>query len=301
MIHFYFGEDDIELKRQISKVIEAFSKKYSKENISKINANQENINDIIEKLINVSLFSQNRLIVISEIFSNKYLSEKFSEILDRIPKETEVIIIEPNPDKRTKLYKILIKEYKSKEFKTNKNIFNFIKNEIETRKININEEAIQELIIYTGQDRWKIINELEKLANLNKTISKELIHKYVEPDVQASVFNILDNLLIGKKDLALNELKELKIHKDANKFFGLLSSQIFALAIAVNSNNKNNREVAQEAKIHPYVMSKMFEYTKNITREDIKHYSQIISETDTKLKTTKTDPWNLIELAISRF
>lgn len=300
MIHFYYGEDDLSLKRQISLVTQSFSKKYGTENISQINTNNPNIEEILSSLINVGLFSEKRLVILREVFGNKILSEKLTEILTRIPNETEVIIVEPKPDKRTKLYKVLSKEYKIKEFAIDKNIAKFVMDEANSKRVEINRPGIEELINYTGGDRWKITNELDKLKALKKLVTPELIHKHIEPDLQISVFNILDDLLAGRREKVLNELTKLRVQEDANKFFALLSSQIFALSVAINTN-KTSAESAKDAGVHPFVMSKMFDYARRITKDDIKKYSQIISETDEKLKTAKTDAWTLIELAISQF
>lgn len=301
MIYFYFGEDDLGLKRQVSTIIQSFSNKYGVENVSQININESNTEDVLSEIINVGLFSESRLVILREVFENKFFCEKLTEILPRIPKETEVVIIEPKPDKRTKLYKVLSKEYKTKEFVMDKNIAKFVMDEANTKKVEINREGIEELINYTGGDRWKIASELEKFANLNKLVTPKLIHEHVEPDLQANVFNILDDLLSGKREKVLQEIAKLRIQEDANRFFALLASQVFALSVAINASQKTSSEAAREAGVHPFVMSKMFDYARRTTKKDIEKISRIISETDEKLKTTKTDSWTLIELAISQF
>jgi hypothetical protein len=93
----------------------------------------------------------------------------------------------------------------------------------------------------------------------------------------------------------------LKKIEDANKFFGLLASQVFALGAAIHASGKNSRDAAGDMKVHPFVMGNMFEIARKTTAGDIAKISDVLAETDAKLTTTGADPWTLIELAISRF
>jgi DNA polymerase III, delta subunit len=301
MIHFYYGEDSLSLKRKIDTATKSFSVKYGAENVSQIDATEANIDNVLSELVNIGLFSANRLIILRNVFANKYFCEKLEETLPRVADETEIVIVEPKPDRRTKLYKILTKNYKSKDFVLDKNVANFAMDEANSKKVEIDRSGIDELILYTGGDRWRIASEIEKFAAINKLVTRDLVHDNVEPELQASAFNLLDNLLAGRREKVFEELSKLRIQEDANKFFGLLSSQIYALAVAANSEEKTSSEAAKETGVHPFVLSKMLQATNRISKEDVKRYSKIISETDEKIKASKTDAWTLVELAISRF
>jgi DNA polymerase-3 subunit delta len=301
MIHLYYGEDDLGLRRQLDAVAAAFARKYGAENVVRVDAGQANAESILSELVNVGLFSAQRLVVMRGVFANRFLSEKLIEILPRVPSETEVIIVEPAPDKRVKLYKTLVKSYQAKEFVANKNLSGFVMDEANDKRVEINRAGIDELINYTGGDRWRIVSELEKFANLGKLVTPELVRQQVEPELQASAFNLLDNLLAGRRDKVLEELTKLRAQEDPNKFFGLLSSQIFALAVAVNAGDKSSGEIAKETGVHPYVISKMLDSSRRISKADARRYARIISKTDEQLKSSKTEAWTLIELAISKF
>ncbi|MDR3125793.1 MAG: hypothetical protein LBU20_01865 [Candidatus Nomurabacteria bacterium] len=299
MIHFYYGADDLALGRQLRAVKAAFAAKHGAENISQIDTAEADADKILAELVNIGLFATQRLVVLRAVFSNKFLSDKLPEVLPRIPDETEVVIAETKPDKRLKLYKVLVKDYRAKEFSDSKDNVGFTLSEAATQAVKISRAGAEELVRFTNGDRWAIVSELEKLAGISELVTPEIVHRYVEPELEVSAFNLLENLLNGRKAEALAELGKLRIKEDANRFFGLLASQIFGLSAVVHAGKRAPSEIAKDISLHPYVVQKLAK-TK-ATKADLKKYSKIISETDEKLKTAKTEAWTLVELALAKF
>lgn len=301
MIYFYYGEDDLSIKRQVDAVKAAFSEKYGAENISQINATDTGVDTVLSELVNVGLFSANRLVILNGVFANKVLSEKLADILPRIHDQTDVVIVEPKPDKRLKVYKLLTKDYKSKEFALGRDSTGFALQEAARQGVEINRAGADELVNYTSGDRWRIASELEKLAGLNQPITPELVRQYVEPELQASAFGLLDDLLAGRRDKALAELAKLRRKEDANRFFGLMASQVFALSAVVEAGGKTPNDIAKDIGLHPYTIQKLSTMTSRISKSAVKRYSKVMSETDQKIKSSKTEAWELIKLAILKF
>ena len=302
MIHLYFGENDFEIRRQIDSVTTKFAEKYGLDSITKIDALTTDPQNLLAEIVNVNLFTENRLIVLTNATKNKSVWAMLGENLARIPSETELIIIEPSPDKRTKTFRELQKTAKIREFKLPKNrdLTEFIISEAANSRVEIKRDAVDELIIYTGGNPWRITSEIAKFKALNQVMTRELIQNLVEPELSASAFKVLDNLLSGKREEVNSELSKLRQVEDANRFLGLLASQIFALAAAVASKNHSNSEVAKETGTHPFVMDKMFVTARRIDQREIQRISKIVAETDAKMKSTGADPWTLIEIALSK-
>lgn len=302
MIHLYFGENDFEIRRQIDSVTTKFAEKYGLYSITKIDALTTDPQNLLAEIVNVNLFTENRLIVLTNATKNKSVWAMLGENLARIPSETELIIIEPSPDKRTKTFRELQKTAKIREFKLPKNrdLTEFIISEAANSRVEIKRDAVDELIIYTGGNPWRITSEIAKFKALNQVMTRELIQNLVEPELSASAFKVLDNLLSGKREEVNSELSKLRQVEDANRFLGLLASQIFALAAAVASKNHSNSEVAKETGTHPFVMDKMFVTARRIDQREIQRISKIVAETDAKMKSTGADPWTLIEIALSK-
>lgn len=297
MIHLYHGDNDFEIKQQVALIKDRFSKQYGAENVIKPDLSE--IDNVLAELMNASLFSENRLVILEGVFSNKVLVEKLPEVLSLIPETTEVVIIDSKPDKRTKLYKTLLLG-NVKEFALPKNLNQFVKNEAEKQKVKLNPDAVDDLIAYSSGDIWRIVNEIAKFKTLNKNISRENIEKYIEPDLTTNTFQILDNVFNQQPEQALNKIRTLKQKEDPNKFFALLSSQVFALAVVKNSNKSSNL-VAKESGLHPFVVSKMQSFARGVTHEKVSYIAKIIAETDAKIKlSNKDEAWSLIELVVRK-
>ncbi|MDR1196765.1 MAG: DNA polymerase III subunit delta [Candidatus Nomurabacteria bacterium] len=301
MIHFYFGEDDLATRRQVDAVARKFGEKYGPENVLKIGAREATAGEILAEIVNIGLFANDRLVILAEVFTNKDLAEKLPAVLARVPDETELIITETRPDKRTKLYKVLTKDFQSKEFQKPKNLVEFVLNEAHSNGVEIQRAAADELIDYTSGDTWRIASEIAKFRALDKVITAENVRQYVEPDLEANAFKLLEDLLNDRKSLALAELGNLRKIENANKFFGLLASQVFALAAAVAGSDKSSAEISRDMGVHPFVMSKMTAVARRVDSEKLRELCKVIADTDVRLKSTGADDWTLVNLAISRF
>ena len=301
MIYFYFGEDDFGIKRQVDNLKVEFTKKYGTESVTKINASNINPQKLIAEIINVNLFAPKRLIFLYGASENKVVWQILGDNLSRVPNETGLVIIELSPDKRTKTFKELLKTAKIREFKLpkNQNLIEFVLKEAADNKIEIKRSAVNELIIFTGGDPWRITSEIAKFKLLDKVVTTEMVQVLVEPEIEASAYKLLDDLLSGRRGKALTELQRLRQLEEPQKFLGLLASQVFALAVAVNADGTANT-LASEFGVNPYVMSKISAAAHRINKEEVKKIAKIIAETDAKSKSSGTDPWILIELAISK-
>jgi DNA polymerase-3 subunit delta len=304
MIYFYYGENDLGIKRQVAAVTKKFAAKYRAENIARLDGSNIDAQKLVVEIVNMNLFAPNRLIVLTDTSKNKPAWTALGENLTRVPAETELVIVEPSPDKRTKTFKQLSKLARTRQFASLKNqdLVDFVLREAADSRVEIKRPAADELIIYTGGDPWRIASEISKFRALDRVVTVEAVRATVEPVLEASAFKLLDDLMSGRRDAALAELSQLRRSEDANRFFGLLSSQILALAVAVNSGGKNSAEIARETGIHSFVISKMLTAARRLSPRDVRKMSLILAETDAKLTTTSgADPWVLIEVAISKF
>ena len=303
MVYFYFGENDFKIREHINTVKTKFIEKYGNESVSKINASTTDPQQFLAEIVNINLFSIKRLIILSNATENKEIWTNLGNILQRIPDEVDLIITATSPDKRTKTFKKLMKIAKPREFSLPKNrdLLEFVLTQAADNQVEIKRDAANELIIYTGGNPWRISSEISKFKVFNRVVTIETIHDLVEPELEASAFGLLDNLLSGHREKALSELKKLRKIEDANKFLGLLAYQVFALSAVMHAGNRSISVVAKETGTHPFVIEKMFNAMGRVKTSDVKEISKIIADTDAKIKSSGTDPWTLIEIAISKF
>ena len=307
MIYFYYGNNDFLLQRAVDFDIAKFVKENNAESVTKINADDIDSTQLISEIVNINMFAPRRLVVVRGAENSKAIWEKLSENLSRIPDETDLIIVAKNPDKRIKAFKELQRSAdKKREFLNPKpyELSKFILDEANFRQIEINSKAIDRLIEITSGDGEnqlaRIVHEIEKISAINKVISINLIDKMVEPDISANVFAILELSLNSCYEEAKKEIETLRgSGESANKFFGLLMSQIFALAGVIFGG-----EQATELKINPYQLRGARELLRrlgdsNEQKKRIKIIVKKAAETDAKMKlSNQEDSWVLIEIML---
>jgi DNA polymerase III delta subunit len=173
-----------------------FIEKYWEFNLIHIkDINNENFNFLSENLFSTSFLAEKKLIIID--FDNNSSDEKTEFIINninRIPETNILLINYSNPDKRSSFYKFLSKNFEIKEFniENENDSFSLIKNKYNWR---IDDNAIRVLLKYKSNNLEKIYSEIEKLLILNDNINQETIKKYIIPELEESIFQVIDDIL----------------------------------------------------------------------------------------------------------
>jgi DNA polymerase III delta subunit len=301
VIHFYYGDNDFDLKRQLDAVAAQFVAKFGSDAVTKLDAGEVEPQTLLAEIVNINLFAPRRLVVVRGLDTNKAAWALLGESLDRVPDETELIVVANNPDKRTKTFKALKKLAKTREFLALKGqaLVEWTLLEAASQKVEIKRDAADTLIAATSGDQWRMAAEIAKFAALNKVVDKKLVQKIVEPNLEASAFLVLDYVLGGQKAQALQEIAKLSRLEDANKFLGLLSSQVFALAATANADGQTSAEIAKDTSTHPFVIEKMLAVSRRMKPRDVARIAQIVAETDAKIK-LGGDGWTLVKVALAK-
>lgn len=292
MISLLYGENDFELKKYLRKLISDFADKNSIEKIDGDNITADNLADLLS---GVSLFSASRLVIIYDASSNKDVWEK---LMDYIQTDTQLILVESSPDKRTKTFKQLQKQATVTEFKnkTDAELKNWLLSEAKSINLQISPSLAERIINRAGSDQWKLTFALQKLAQLDE-IDEQAIINHIEPSAQSNVFALIDASL-SRAPAKVHELvSEVSVTEDPYYFFGLFSSQMFQL-VTLASSNKKPAEVASDLSVHPYPLQKLSSISRQLKENDLKKIAAIVAECDDQIKRSGAEPWLLIEQAL---
>jgi len=305
MIYFFYGENDFALRRSADELIAKFTHEISLDAISKLDASETDAQQLIAEIVGVSLFAPQRLIVIKNVDQNREFWRILDDNLMRIEESPNDVLLFANaPDKRTKTYKNLLKKATTREFSLLRHyeIPRWIIAESAKLNIKIQPDTAEELAVICSDDQWRIWRELEKLAALGRVVDKKLIQEFIEPDISANAFEILNLALTGDLAQAQDELQKLRGQgEDANKFLGLLTSQLFALTGAIYGGSDS--DVAKDLKIHPFQLGKMRDLARDLDRprEHVKRLTRILAETDARMKLSNSDEaWTLVGVMLGK-
>jgi len=204
-------------------------------NISKYDLELNSLNEILDDANTVSLFSNNKLIIVENayIFSriqNKKIDNV--EILEEYLKnnsDTIIIFINNNEkiDSIKKIVKLIKEKGVIKEFNPLKNINSTVKSMFDDYKIG--DSSINLLIDRVGNSLELIYQEVEKLKiyKINdKTITNKDIEDVVVENINIDIFKFVDDIINKNKKDAIKTYKELiKLNEEPIKIVALLASK----------------------------------------------------------------------------
>ena len=287
-----------------------FAERHGIEAVTRLDASETDPSNLIAEIVNINMFAPQRLIVVRGLENAKTAWEKIGENLHRVPDETSLVIAATKPDKRTKTYKELLEKAETREFPILKpaELKKWLSDEVRAVKLKIDSAAIDELIIITSGEsdqQARLAAEIAKFQVLGHPVDVELVRQVVESNLATNTFEILGFAVAGQRQKVATELKNLRESgEDANKFFGLLASQVFALAAAVFAGS--NTDVARELKIHPFQLSKARDLARKLDdsaeqKRRVKKISRVLADTDAKMKLSRSDEaWVLIETTLAK-
>lgn len=247
-----------------------------------------------------TLFSPRRMIVLRDLASNKQLWGDLEQWVERVPEETDIFLVEPNPDKRTRTYKLLQKHASIREHKdlVDAELVNWLQQRARSEGAELQPDVIRYLITYVGRDQWRLSSELEKLLLSEKPVTQQLIRDVVEPYPEATAFELLDAVFRRDAKRVEELVNLLSGREDPYQFFGLLSSQAMALLALVANSSKRPADIAGDLGLHPFVLAKLAPVARNFGRPRAERFIENLAYCDNRIKTSGVNPWQQLKLTL---
>ena len=303
MYFFFTWEEKFLIDNQLDKWKKAFLQKYGSNNFYSFWEWNFDFEKISSVLMGGWLFDEKKFIIIKWVPKDTFVkvnSSEYSKLenfllehLDNISSENVICFVSYKPDKRTKLYKFLAKNknIELKEFKlfTEKKLLEYIQ-----KTFQVNESLASYVVEKLWTNLFNIHNELEKIFKVYPQITKKYIDKYTTSNIEQDAFALLDYL--DNKNKAINILTNLQENKeDIFKILWLLYWNLknVILIMEEKQNWLNSKEIASSLWIHPFVVSKTYKKTFNVSK--IKKMFKDLIKLDYSIKSWKksSDLWYL--------
>lgn len=290
------------MHQAVKRLIGEFAVAHPDASIERHDGTSLNQQDVPSLLHGASLFSSHKLVVLSDAGDNKQLWESLPDYFGKIDDTTTIILRQSAIDKRTRTYKWLQKNAQVKECNEldERSLVAWIQTLGHDKGINLEPEIARLILAIVGYDQWRLHGEISKLALVKGPLSRERIIDTIEPTPQATAFELLDATIARRPDDTRRLLASVRLAEDPYKFVGLLTSQVYALAVCHAAGNRSAAQVAKDAGIHPYVASKTMAIAKRLDKAQLKAMITTIAELDISLKSLGGDPWMSIEASLMR-
>lgn len=295
MITVLTGDNSYEVAQEMRRIISAFEGEAERYEGAELSTSQ-----LPDLLMGGTLFSQSRLVIISDLSANKSLWNEFEQWGERLSDDIQLVLVEPKPDKRTRTYKWLQKHatVKTHGLLKEPQLLQWLQTAARQRGIELKNEVARYLIMHTGTDQWQLSKELDKLALARRPISIDLIREFVPQNSESRVFDVLDAAFSGKSAVLDEHMATLRLYEEPYRFFGLLANQVVILAAASQAGGISSSQLASDMGVHPFVASKTQSLARMLGEERVRDIVTYVVRLDKDLKSTGGDPWLLIEATL---
>jgi len=312
MIIFLFGENSYLSTQKLNEIKEKFIAKNDPSGLNIITLDGDKFD--LEKFNNAASQSgflvSKRLIIVKNLLNGKpekSTVESLAEILKRLKNSENTVVFWEAlaPDKRSALFKFLSKEKISQEFPQLEatRLTNWIKKYVEENNGRIENQAVNLLISFVGNDLWQLASEADKLiAYANKqTIAVADVKKMVQAKLDENIFGLVDAIGADNKPLALKLLNE-QLALGLNEIYILTmivrQFRILAQLKSLVSQKFSAPQIVSQTKLHPYVVKKLLPVSEKFNLAKLQKIYQKLAELDHKFKSTSLPPQTLLDLFI---
>ena len=306
MIIFLYGDDTYRLSENRESVIKSYQAKHgSGFNFFRIDgASPSALADAAEAIKSVSLFSEVKLVLISNIFSKLESAEGIHELLKKydIAADPKIVVLATHGGavsqaKPKELFtflsspKNLVRDFGPME---GVKLQNWIKKELEGRGASFGPGALNRFLAVGGTDSWARVHNIEKLANYahGKPIEAATIDLLIKTETEPNIFEFIDALGSGRKAQAFSLLcGELAFGRDPYYLLSMVMYQFRNMLMVKDFADRNipAPQIAQKAGIHPFVVKKMLTALGRISLADIKRLYQEVIDLEQGTKQGRRD------------
>lgn len=303
MLYMLYGTKTFLIEEELKKI----TKNFDEINISKYDLNTDNLNDIIDDALTVSLFGDKKLIICenANVFTGG--NSKDSKVLEDYlnnPNDLTTLIFLLNNDKidqRKKITKLLKRNGVIKSFNENIDPISFVKKRLNDYSINIS--TIQLLIDRVGNDPLILEKEIEKIKlykDDNKITDEDILTLTVKTSYE-DVFKLIDYIIEGNKEKSLEILTEMINNgEEAIKIIIILSNQIRIMyqAKKLLQQGLSEKSIADTLAIHPYRVKLALQKGRRYTEEIFLDYLSELADIDYGIKSGKFNKDLALEMFI---
>lgn len=316
MIQFLYGENIYFIEEELRKIERDFAIVDSANmNLSHLNGADLTYSIFCQQVDAMPFLAEKRLIVIKN-----FLLEGSSEAKDKIVEKITTLLKTPNPatdiifaemgvpDKRTKLFKTLLKSPGAKEYTSVRGylLHDWMKKKVEASGFEIDKAACNELEIALGSNLPAISNELDKISlyidsqGRNK-IEVADIKNLIAYEVSTDIFALVENIARKNERSSLDILdKFISQGENEQKIMAMIVYQFRTLIIIKEllESGQDKNQISKISGLHPFVVTKSWPMMQKYSWRDLTGIYALLADYDHASKTGELDPSQMMSLLV---
>lgn len=300
MVHVLVGNNFFGMKSAIDKIVTDFKTKNGNLNIEKFDGSENEQADFLASLNSMSLFGDDKLVIIENFETYKSLSEDLNKFLDTVDDQVTLIIVEKQIDKRSSYYKNLKKLPGFKEFgdPSEAGLLAWIKNYTDSLGGQISTADAQYLVDRIGPNQTLLEREITKLVQYSKDVNRQSIDLLTDATPSTKIFDLVDRAFAGRVDQALKIYDDQRAQRvEPQAILGMLIWQMHLVAVCAVSD-KSSSQLAAETGLKEFSLSKAKNIAMRMKRSGVEKFLDLLADIEI---TSKKQTYNLddgLKLAI---
>lgn len=323
MIKFYFGDEKFLVFSEFQKERLKFGKNNPDAHIGEFDFKKvTDLKQVSEELVSGGgLFASQKMLILRDVnLANATLQDDLIDLLKNpiVSESDELVVLIVVLEKgklTTKLKGFLTRKTKRKiekfEFKKKKGaeLEKWITSELKSRsagKVGIGKNSLQNLILLTNGDLWKLNSEMDKLICYVEEgdIQKSDVEKICNGNIEAGIFDLVDAIGQKKLEKAMT-IKNRLIAQGDNEFFvfSMILSQVRNLVkvrACVDKNIFQPDRIAKTCKLHPFVAKKTLAQINSFSKNKLKGVYNLASKIDKEAKLGQRDMGEALDYFIAK-
>jgi len=321
MIFYVYGTNDYLCREKLKELETGFINKKDQLgfNVVRLNADNLDYDRFTQEVLTIPFLSEKKLIIISNLIAEtnaniKKIKEQIFDFIKNKEKDIDnnLLFIDVFEEikkipLRDSLFNYLKKQPYVWECYTPKGqqLTNWVSKYCQTKKIKINQQAINELIKLTGDELNQITLELNKLTAYKngEMITAEDVKILVKAKFDDDIFKLTDALASRNKTLALKLIThQLLANEQPLSLLAKIASQ-FKILLKIKAELASNPQTTAKSLVdkfdfHPYVVQKNLNNAKNFSLEQLIAINNQFIEIEKQLKSGAKNPELLFDLLV---
>ncbi len=310
MIRVFYGEETYLIEKEIKKIKQEYH--IEPVMVTTYDLEVDFLQDILEDANSISLFSNNKMIIVDNAYlftantSKKTLNQDVSLLEEYFQNPADTILIfvihKEKLDERKKIVKLARKLGYVFEYRKVEDFYHFVTSSL--KGYQYDKDIVSFFLDRVGEDLGIIEHEIEKLKiykDSDKVITKDDIVNLTSKTINTNIFQLIENIVTDNKEKAMESYQEMiKLGQEPIMILILLANQFRLIYQSKKLYQKgySKRDIATHLRVHPYAVEKALEKARLFTDNELLSYLQRLADLDIQIKSGVMNKEIALELFI---
>lgn len=286
------GSNSLALRQRLNELVDKFVAEYGELAVEWIDASEHSFETMLDSVQSLPLLAVKRMIIIREPGTNKTAAQNIEQIISSASDSTELIIYDPEPDKRTAYFKTLQQQTRLEQFSEldGPGLVKWLADEAKRKNGELSLADAGYLMDRVGMNQQLLAEELEKLLLYDQHISRVSIDLLTEATPQGKIFDLLDSAFSGDKRKALRLYDDQRAQKvEPQAIMAMLVWQIHLLTLAKLGEKHPPADIAKDSGLKLYPVNKAAGLAHKLDKQKLRRMIADLLQIDVQSKTSLID------------